>query len=370
MCHWQAYRGPIPLKPANVRAMNDIEHSWRLIANRLGATHDPSPLYSLPRLAAHCGVGQVLAKDESARPLGNFKVLGGIYAGLCALVRESGEKDIAALLAHQRTAQLPPLICASDGNHGLAVAVGAKLAGAEATVYLHERVSQGRAERIAACGGTIIWVKGSYDDAVSAAAEAAAQGGGLLIADTASTTSDPAVGDVMRGYSIIANEIGQQLHRDSLSPPTHLFIQAGVGGLAAAMTERLAATDDTAMIVVEPEGAACVGAALSAGFAHRIPGSLETVADMLSCGEASAPALQILLRHSAYALSVSDATIERSIGTIQYFGGPATTASGATGMAGLLHVAESSELQERFGIGPTSRVLVIVTEGVHNQIGQ
>ena len=112
--------------------------------------YKPTPLLDLPRLAAHCGVARILLKDEGPRFLGSFKVLGGMYAGLRALVRVLGLPDIAALMARPRSGSgLPTLLCASDGNHGLAVAAGAELAGAPARVYLPKSVPPSRAKRIA-----------------------------------------------------------------------------------------------------------------------------------------------------------------------------------------------------------------------------
>src|SRR4029079_14146101 len=106
----------------------------------------PTPLLDLSALAKELGVAQVLAKNEARRPLGSFKSLGGTYAGLRALALAAGT-DLAGLL-EKRHAGLPALICASDGNHGLAVAAAARLAGAQALVLLPESISQARVRRI------------------------------------------------------------------------------------------------------------------------------------------------------------------------------------------------------------------------------
>ncbi|MGT2478454.1 pyridoxal-phosphate dependent enzyme [Methylobacterium oryzae CBMB20] len=86
---------------------------------------------NLPGLAAHLGVAQVLAKDESRRMLGSFKSLGGTYAGLKRRWPARPGQRVAGLVA-ARPAGQPTLICASDGNHGLAVAAAARFAGARA----------------------------------------------------------------------------------------------------------------------------------------------------------------------------------------------------------------------------------------------
>lgn len=330
---------------------------------RLSPAYAPTPLLDLPELAARCGVSQVMAKDEGQRTLGSFKSLGGTYAGLRALARAAG-RDIAGLLdPASRPAALPALICASDGNHGLAVAWAARSAGAPARVFLHRGVPAARVRRIEEQGAEIVRVKGIYDDAVAAAAEAASTGAGILVADTTSDPADPAVADVMAGYGVIAMEIRRQVEAAAYRRPTHLFVQAGVGGLAAAMAEGLNGwmAPPSALIVVEPEGAACVAAALAENRPVRVPGDLETTAEMLSCGEASAPAIDLLRPCGARVVTVTEAALDDAGRVLRACGGPDTTASGAAGLAGLASLMVAGNAAD-FGLGPTSRVLILVTE--------
>ena len=324
---------------------------------RLSPAYAPTPLLDLPSLAAHCGVAQVLAKDESRRMLGSFKSLGGTYAGLRALARAAGTTVTGLLDPARRPGDLPALICASDGNHGLAVAAAARFAGGPARVYLHGGVPPTRAGRIEAQGAEIVRVPGTYDDAVDAAVAAARAGDGILVADTTDDPADPVVGDVMAGYGVLAAEIRRQVDAAGHQRPTHLFVQAGVGGLAAALADGLAPwlAPPAAVIVVEPEHAACVTAALAQRQPVRVAGDLETAAEMLSCGVASAPAMVALRRHRARAMTVSEAELEAAPRLLRAHGGPATTPSGAAGLAGL---AGSRGL----GLDPASRVLIVVTE--------
>jgi diaminopropionate ammonia-lyase len=331
---------------------------------RLCPIHAPTPLIALPRLAAALGVASILAKDEGRRPLGSFKALGGVHAGLRALARASGRSVKNLLDPANRAGALPTLVCASDGNHGLAVAAAARLAGAKARVFLPDIVPQERIARILAKGAEVVRVNGTYDEAVRAAALAARQGGALLIADTGDDPDDPVIVDVMAGYGVIAEEIRAQLAESGHSPPTHLFVQAGVGGLAAAMAQGLegALAPPAAIVVVEAEGAACVAAALAAGRVVRVPGALETSAEMLSCGEASGPALALLIRHGASAMAASEAALLAAPGFLLAHGGPATTPYGAAGLAGLRAARDSPDLSARLALDPSSRVLLIVTE--------
>jgi diaminopropionate ammonia-lyase len=346
-----------------MRGLDNIRPEAEAIAAvllRLSPAYAATPLLDLSALASRLGVAQVLAKDEGGRMLGSFKSLGGTYAGLRALARFA-QTDIEDLLA-RRPKNLPALICASDGNHGLAVAAAARFAGAPARVFLHHGVPATRARRIEAQGATIEWVRGTYDDAVDAAAAAAA-GGGILVADTTDDPADRIVGDVMAGYGVIAHEVRQQVEAAGHRRPTHLFIQAGVGGLAAAMAEGLRdwMASPAAVIVVEPEIAACVEAMLLQDKPVRIPGDLQTAAEMLSCGEASVPAVAILRRHGARAVTVSEADLVDAPRILQEGRGPATTPSGAAGLAGLCRTLADRK-GARFGLDADSRVLVVISE--------
>ncbi|MGB8816563.1 MAG: pyridoxal-phosphate dependent enzyme [Rhizobiaceae bacterium] len=341
--------------------MNDSPES--LLA--LWPNYKPTPLHDLTDLAAKLGIGSLIIKNEGERPLGSFKSLGGMYACLRALARQAGISTIAELVATGPHKDLPPLVCASDGNHGLAVAAGAKLAGAPARVYLPAIVPQSRADRILKEGGEVLRIDGTYEDAVQAAAHAARMGEGILIADTTDQPNDPAVTDVMSGYSIMARELRDVLDAGNMAAPTHIFLQAGVGGFAAAIADGLGQhlASPAKIIIVEPESAACVKAALAAGRVVRFAGSLDTSAEMLSCGEASAPALVRLQAHNVEAMTVSEAGLLEAVQMLHAEGGLATTPSGATGFAGLLTAIANDELRTQYALAPASRVLLFATEG-------
>ena len=160
-------------------------------------------------------------------------------------------------------------------------------------------------------------------------------------------------------------EVAAQLVEDAIPAPTHLFLQAGVGGFAAAMAQGLAGAIamPRRVVVVEPAAAACVAAALTHGAPVQIEGTLETCADMLSCGAASAPALNILLRHDAVGMHVAEADLRAACETMAQAGGPASTASGVAGLAGLIAVCRSAADRERLAVDSRSVILLFVTEG-------
>jgi diaminopropionate ammonia-lyase len=334
--------------------------------HELWEDYRPTTLLGLPSLARTAHVARVFVKNESERPLGNFKVLGGMVAGLRALARATGRATLRDLLKKRASVKsLPRLITASDGNHGLSVAAAAHRAGAKASIYLPDSVSVQRAKRIEALGAQIVWIKGTYDEAVEAAAKAGARGEGLLIPDTSPDPNDPVVWDVMAGYQLMTRELASQFHGLANGRPSHVFVQAGVGGLAAAVAEGLRGVmhEKGRTIVVEPESAACVSRALEAGRPVQIQGKLHTSAEMLACGLASASAVDVLRRYGARAVRVSERQLSEAVTALREAGGPATTPSGAAGLAGFLHVAADPTLRAEHALTHESSVLFIATEG-------
>lgn len=323
--------------------------------------YQATSLLEIPELARQTGVARVLLKNEAERPLGNFKVLGGMVAALRALSRHAQSRLQSATAASVALR----LVCASDGNHGLAVASAAQRAGVRAVVYLPQNANPLRIARIQATGAEVALVAGTYDDAVQAAQAASMQANCLLIPDTTTDPDDPVVKDVMAGYGRLTDELTEQLAMLGNVRPTHAFVQAGVGGLAAAVASGLSRRmhPPGSIVVVEPIRAACVAPALRLGRPVRIDGDLETAAEMLSCGLASAPALEILLRHGAQSLLLSEAELD--CGPIALFaaGGPASSPSGAAGLAGLLAASADPQARARYGLSVESVVLLIATEG-------
>lgn len=312
----------------------------------------PTSLMEYPELARLAGVARVIVKAESERPLGNFKVLGGMVAALRILERSQEKRG---------SAHRPVLVCASAGNHGLAVAAAARSFGVPAKVFLAHSVDERRVARITSMAAEVVRTGGTYDGAVDAARQYCRLYGGMLIADTTADPHDPVVEEVMRGYGRIVDELSEQLPRLN-SRPTHLYVQAGVGGLAAAMATGLVqfAAPVATLVVVEPKDADCVGRALQAGRPVTLEGGLDTAASMLACGLASAPALATLLQHKAVAMTVLETELEEAAQLLASMHGPATTASGVTGLAGFLVAARSGPLH---GLDRHSEVLLLVTEG-------
>lgn len=330
----------------------------------------PTPLHDLPGIAAQAGVASVRIKDEAGRfGLGSFKALGGAYAVAGVLAQELARRGVALapttgdLFAgrYADDTRAITVACATDGNHGRSVAWGAQRFGASCAVFVHAGVSAGRTEAIARYGAAIHVVPGTYDDAVRAAAAAAEAHGWFVVSDTSWPGYTEVPRDIMQGYRLMADEALEQWMGP---PPTHAFIQGGVGGVAAAVSVQLRTTLDPApaIVVVEPDAAACLYASASAGVGTAVDGALDTIMAGLACGEPSLIAWQELDRGAAAFVAIPDSA---AIDTMRLLAahGIVSGESGAAGLAGLLLAARDPAARAALAIDAGSRVLAFSTEG-------
>ena len=331
----------------------------------------PTPLHRLTGLADALGIEALWLKDESGRfGLGSFKSLGGAYAVVHLLRERLGSAfsvaDVAAGRAAARVADMT-VCCATDGNHGLAVAWGARRAGARSVVFLPGPVSTGRERAIAAQGAEIVRIAGSYDEAVETCAEQAGARGWLLVSDTSHAGGDEAPSRVMHGYTLLVDEIGDAL---AGAVPTHLFVQGGVGGLAAAVIgafrQDLGAGSPKG-IVVEPTAADCLYQSALKGRPSPASGDLDTVMACLAAAEVSPLAWRVLERGAFAFMALDDAG---AVDAMRRAAAPAAGdpplvlgESGAASLAGLIAAAGDPAAREALALTAQSRALVIGSEG-------
>lgn len=337
------------------------------------AGYAPTPIHSLPAFAARTSVAEVLYKDEGQRfELKSFKALGGAYAV---------DRLVAARGKAGNQQQELVVTCATDGNHGRAVAWGARRAGIRAVIYVHEGVSEGRAEAIRSFGAEVVREGYNYDASVRASAEAAAKNGWQIVSDTSWPGYEDVPRDVMQGYAVLAMEAAEQIEarssevvagsredfasKDKGAKPTHIFIQGGVGGVAAAILSHCWETMDAnrpKIIVVEPENAACLFESAKAGAVTNVTGDLETIIAGLACGEPSILAWKILEPGADAFMTVTDKdaiAAMRDLAAQHVVGGE----SGVAGLAGFFKAAGHPEMRQALGLDATSRVLLFGTEG-------
>lgn len=325
---------PLPLDdPAPVAALLD-----------LCPAHAETPLASCAALAVTKGVSAVWLKDERARMgLGSFKALGAAFA----LAREAADArsgDWAQALSGRR------FVTASAGNHGLSVAAGARVFGAEAIIYIAETVPEAFAGRLRTYGATVVREGADYEASMAAAERAAETRVATLLSDsTWPGYTDPAM-HVMEGYLQMAAEAARQVPH----APTHILLQAGVGGMAAAVAAfaRRHWGPSPQIVVVEPQHAPALQASIRAGRPVTAPGPVSAMG-RLDCKTPSLVALAGLSRDADLFVTITEEEADAAVGALAAHGF-ATTPSGGAGVAGLLSAIDP---------GPDAQVLAFLSEG-------
>lgn len=346
---------PYPQRLRDIIGRPATAEARRVITSWPG--YAPSPLIALPGMARELDLAACYIKDESTRwTLKSFKALGGAYA-----VGEVLKSPPASAT----------VCCATDGNHGRAVAWGAQRLGARCVIFLHEGVSTNRELEIRHFGAQIVRVTGNYDDSVRAAAEAAHRNGWIVVSDTSYEGYRPHSKDiprlVMQGYTVLVSEALEQMPAGGRF--THVVIQGGVGGLAAAVAGHLWDLLQSArprIMIVEPDRAACLLASARAGRPTAWPGPLDTIMAGLSCGEVSGLAWEILSQAANCFIAVPDAAAVAAMQALasgEWGTRVVSGESGAAGAAGLEAIAHDPELRAAMALDASSRVLLISTEG-------
>ena len=339
--------------------------------------YNPTPLVRLDGVAAAAGIGAVYYKDESGRfGLGSFKALGGSYAVARLLVArveaETGDTGVTVedLLAgrHEDIVSRITVCCATDGNHGRSVAWGAQMFGCDCVIFIHQTVSDGRKTAIENFGARVIRTAGNYDDSVREAQQTASAEGWFVVSDTSYDGYMDVPRDVMAGYTVMAQETIDQLPPEQ--PATHLFLQTGVGGMAAAIVARFWQVFEgrrPRTVLVDPEHAACWVASLTAGRPTAIDGDLDTIMAGLACGEVSLLAWKILAPAVSAAMAVSDDAAADCMSLLadgRFGDGPLVAGESAVaGLAGLLAAAGDTDARAKLGLDENSRVVLFGTEG-------
>ncbi len=301
-----------------------------------------TPMISVPELARLAGVGAVFVKDERGRMgLGSFKALGAAY-----VIARDAELGRAAGQTY---------VTASAGNHGLSVAAGAQAFGAHAVVFLAETVPEAFADRLRNIGADVRRLGAIYEDSMAGAAAAAAENGWILLSDSSWPGYFERPHVLMEGYLVLMQEAVDQMD----AVPTHIFLQAGVGGLAAASAAyaRKMWGETPRIIVVEPDAAPDLFASIKAGSPQITTGPSSDMG-RLDCKEPSLIALKGLAEDADGFMLITEA--EGAAGSeICAAAGYPSTPSGAAGVAGL--IAANAD-QAAFGLTTDSRVLVILSE--------
>lgn len=317
----------------------------------------PTPLLQLPALARTLGLGGLAVKDETLRfGLNAFKATGALFA-------------VATLVARGALRPGSTVVCASEGNHGRAVARAAREAGCAARVYVSSTVAPARVRAIAAEGATVVTGGADYDEAMRRMTHEAVQAGWTIVSDTATGSDTETPRLIMAGYTRVMDEVVETLGGDAR--PDVILVQAGVGGL-------LAATASWAhwqygprrprLVSVEPRTAACALESARRGQPTVVPGPFDSALAGLRCGVLSSIVFETMASLVDAFVGIDDAwafDAQRRL-SAPLPGDPAVSAgpAGAAGLGGLLALWNLAE--GRPG-GPVdlagAQVLVLATEG-------
>ncbi|WMM25034.1 diaminopropionate ammonia-lyase [Tissierella sp. MB52-C2] len=344
--------------------------------------YSKTPLQNLQELAKEIGVGGVYLKDESYRfGLNAFKVLGGSFAIAKHMAEKLG-KDISelgyeTLISDETRKQLGDMlfVTATDGNHGRGIAWTANQLKQKSVVYMPKGSAETRVENIRKEGATVSVEDMNYDDAVRLAAKYAEENNGLVVQDTAWDGYEDIPTWIMQGYGTMALEAVEQLKELGIDRPTHIFLQAGVGSLAAGVQGVFAnvySGNCPTTTIVESNLADCLyrSAVAGDGEARAVGGDMQTIMAGLACGEANTIGWEILKNHSSMFVSCPDWVAANGM---RVLGNPLKNdphvISGESGAvtAGLLVEImkndEYKELREKLNLNKDSKVLLFSTEG-------
>ena len=371
----RATRADYPAELSAIMNIAQAHQSRQWLSSWRGIHRPATPLYDLPDAAARCQGGRLCLKDESVRsPLGSFKVLGAPIALVRQILRLHPDFEPAAILTGRYAEALRgyTVISATDGNHGRGLAAAAQDAGCRCVIVLHAHVSPEREQAIAAYGADIVRIAGNYDESVQEAARLAAAHGWQVIADTSYDGYEDIPRDVMQGYGAIAEEIVEQTSAQRGMPGafTHVFLQGGVGGMAAGLASyfwEYHGPQRPCFISVEPAQADCLLQSSIQGRPAKATGTVDSVMAGLACGETSPLAWRFLQPCVDAFMTIEDEQAIEAMRTLAQGSERDTPIvageSGVAGLAALEWLRSDPQRSEQVGLTAESRVLIISTEG-------
>jgi len=317
--------------------------------------YKPTPLLLLNKLSKELNLNKIYYKDESKRfNLKSFKALGGAYA---VEKITKGNKDITVSTA-------------TAGNHGRSVAWGANRLGLKCKIFISEYVTDARGKAMEALGADVVKVKGNYENSLIECIKQSTENNWQIVQDVAWKDYILVPTLTMAGYSVMMKEIIDQIKNEEI---THIFLQAGVGGMAGAMVAGAARylKNIPKMIVVEPDSAACVMESIKSGKIEKINIKRESLMGGMSCGEPSLVPWQILKKSLNNCISLPDDDIGKAMKLFANagFGDDKIIAgeNSAPGVISLIASYNDEQIKNKLDLNSNSNVLLIGCEGDTDQ---
>ncbi len=335
-------------KILNACGENHIDDAFKVIS--LWKNYKPTPLIKLGKLSDKLGLNSIFYKDESKRfHLKSFKALGGAYA---VEKVTKGNKNITVATA-------------TAGNHGRSVAWGSQRLGLKCKIFISEFVSEARANAMKELGADVIRVKGNYEKSLEECITQANKNGWEIIQDVAWENYENVPKLTMAGYSVMIKEISNQTNQYI----THVFLQAGVGGMAAGAIAGIAKYFKRIpkIVVVEPENADCVLKSIQKGSLQKVNIKKESIMGGMSCGEVSLVPWKVLRESVDNCCSISDDNVAKTVAMLKnkifsdekIIGGECST----PGLISLIASSKNSEIREKLEFNKNSNILLMGCEG-------
>ena len=332
-----------------ILSSDDIDEAYKVISN--WDNYSPTPLISLNKLNNKLKLNKIFYKDESKRfHLKSFKALGGAYA-VEKIIKGNDKKVIST---------------ATAGNHGRSVAWGSQKNNLECKIFISEFVSESRAQVMRSFGADVIRVKGNYEDSLNECIKQSKKNNWQIVQDVAWEDYKLVPKLTMAGYSVMMKEVSEQITNEKIS---HVILQAGVGGMAAAMVAGIARYLDhiPQIIIVEPDSAACVLESIKKGKIEKISIEKESIMGGMSCGEVSLVPWEILKNSVHFCVTVSDDYISKTVKYLankefsveKIIGGECST----PGIASLIGLSNDHEIRKKISLNENSNVLLFGCEG-------
>ena len=314
--------------------------------------YSPTPLIDLNKLNDELGFKNIYYKDEDKRfKLKSFKALGGAFA-VNKIADEKGDITVAT---------------ATAGNHGRSVAWGAQRLGLKCKIFISEFVSETRTEAMRNLNADIIRVKGNYDASLKECIKQSNLNNWEIVQDVSWEGYKEVPKLIMAGYTIMIKEIIDQINNDKI---THVFLQAGVGGMAAAMIAGFAKFTDNIpkFIIVEPENANCVFKSVENNKPTSINIIKETIMGGMSCGDVSTVAWEILKNSTNNCLTITDDAISTTVALLseaklsdeRIVAGECAV----PGIIALIGLSKNKEYLNKLSLNSNSKILLFGCEGL------
>ena len=327
----------------------DIDEAYKTISK--WDNYSQTPLVTLNKLSKKLKIKNIYYKDESKRfLLKSFKALGGAYA---VEKVTKGKKNVI-------------ISTATAGNHGRSVAWGTKKLGLKCKIFISEYVSEFRASVMRSFGAEVIRVQGNYDNSLKECIKQSKENNWQIVQDVAWDDYKLVPKLTMAGYSVMMKEISSQIKNQKIS---HVILQAGVGGMAAAMIAGIARYLDYVpnIIIVEPENAACVMESIKIGKIKKITIEKESLMGGMSCDEVSLVPWEIIKNSTNYCVSISDNYISNTVKALansdlsdtKIVGGECSS----PGIISLISLSNDPEIKKKINLNEESNVLLFGCEG-------